>query len=246
MRPFNSTTERPCRRLRPGCCLHSYSVRSFHRSHVVRAVPASLAGVVRDEQNLVVPGASVTMAGVENTFSRMVTTDANGTFEFAGLLPGEVQDDGGADRFPAGRDERADGRQPARPARRDAENRWPLAAGRSDHDSCAAPRQRRDGRRGDRSASSGGVASERAAVFGACAARPGRAYVARRTDGRHEPAVLAPGAELRHYDQRRPAELERVSPRWDDQHRSHLQHIRDQPSARLHPRIPDSDRHLHV
>ena len=82
-----------------------------------------------------------------------------------------VQDDGGADRFPAGRDERADGRQPARPARRDAENRWPLAAGRSDHDSSAAPRQRRDGRRGDRSASSGGVASERAAVSGACAAR---------------------------------------------------------------------------
>ena len=52
---------------------------------------ASLAGVVRDEQNLVVPGASVTMAGVENTFSRMVTTDANGTFEFAGLLPGEYK-----------------------------------------------------------------------------------------------------------------------------------------------------------
>src|SRR3954464_15239576 len=50
---------------------------------------ASLAGVVRDEQNLVVPGASVTMAGVENTFSRLVTTGTNGTFEFAGLLPGE-------------------------------------------------------------------------------------------------------------------------------------------------------------
>ena len=52
---------------------------------------ASLAGVVRDEQSLVVPGASVTMAGVENTFSRMVTTDPNGTFEFAGLLPGEYK-----------------------------------------------------------------------------------------------------------------------------------------------------------
>ena len=33
----------------------------------------------------------MTMAGVENTFSRMVTTDANGTFEFAGLLPGEYK-----------------------------------------------------------------------------------------------------------------------------------------------------------
>ena len=52
---------------------------------------ASLAGVVRDEQDLVVPGASVTMAGVENTFSRVVTTDTNGTFEFAGLLPGEYR-----------------------------------------------------------------------------------------------------------------------------------------------------------
>src|SRR5678816_4648317 len=52
---------------------------------------ASLAGVVRDEQNLVIPGASVTMAGVENTFSRTVTTDANGTFEFAGLLAGDYK-----------------------------------------------------------------------------------------------------------------------------------------------------------
>ena len=52
---------------------------------------ASLAGVVRDEQNLVVPGASVTMAGVENTFSRTVTTDSNGAFEFAGLLSGEYK-----------------------------------------------------------------------------------------------------------------------------------------------------------
>src|SRR5690349_11231669 len=52
---------------------------------------ASLAGVVRDEQHLVVRGASVTMAGVENTFSREVTTDTNGTFEFAGLLPGEYR-----------------------------------------------------------------------------------------------------------------------------------------------------------
>src|SRR3954462_4713260 len=52
---------------------------------------ASLAGVVRDEQNLVVPGASVTMAGVENLFSRTVITDTNGAFEFAGLLSGEYK-----------------------------------------------------------------------------------------------------------------------------------------------------------
>ena len=52
---------------------------------------ASLAGVVRDEQNLIVPGARVTMAGVENTFTRTVTTDTNGAFEFAGLLSGEYK-----------------------------------------------------------------------------------------------------------------------------------------------------------
>ena len=32
--------------------------------------------------------------------------------------------------------------------------------------------------------------------------------------------MLAAGTELRHYDQRRPAELERVSPGWDGEHRS--------------------------
>ena len=50
---------------------------------------ASLAGVVRDEQNLVAPGATVTLSATENTFSRSVTTDANGGFEFAGLLAGD-------------------------------------------------------------------------------------------------------------------------------------------------------------
>jgi carboxypeptidase family protein len=52
---------------------------------------ASLAGTVRDEQSLVVPGAAVTLAATENTFSRTVTTDAGGAFEFAGLLPGEYK-----------------------------------------------------------------------------------------------------------------------------------------------------------
>lgn len=52
---------------------------------------ASLGGVVRDQQNLVVPGASVTMAGTENAFSRTVTTGADGSFEFAGLLAGEYK-----------------------------------------------------------------------------------------------------------------------------------------------------------
>jgi len=52
---------------------------------------ASLAGVIRDEQSLVVPGAAVTLSAIENTFSRTVTTDPNGAFEFAGLLPGEYR-----------------------------------------------------------------------------------------------------------------------------------------------------------
>src|SRR5215217_9671714 len=52
---------------------------------------ASLAGVVRDEQDLVVAAASVTMAGLENSFSRTVITDTNGAFEFAGLLSGEYK-----------------------------------------------------------------------------------------------------------------------------------------------------------
>ena len=91
MRPFNTTTERPCRSLRPSCCLHSYSCALVPAFAHGQGSTASLAGVVRDEQNLVVPGASVTMAGVENTFSRMVTTDTNGAFEFAGLLSGEYK-----------------------------------------------------------------------------------------------------------------------------------------------------------
>src|SRR5262245_3864010 len=50
---------------------------------------ATMAGVVRDQQTLVVPGATVTVAGTENTLSRTLTTGADGTFEFAGLQPGE-------------------------------------------------------------------------------------------------------------------------------------------------------------
>jgi hypothetical protein len=52
---------------------------------------SSLAGVVRDQQNLVVPAASVRLTGVENTFSRTVTTSADGGFEFPGLLAGEYK-----------------------------------------------------------------------------------------------------------------------------------------------------------
>jgi hypothetical protein len=52
---------------------------------------ASLSGVVHDQQNLVVPAASVRIEGIENTFSRTITTASDGTFEIAGLLPGEYK-----------------------------------------------------------------------------------------------------------------------------------------------------------
>lgn len=52
---------------------------------------ASMAGAVRDQQNLVIPGATVTIAGTENNYSRSVTTGADGGFELAGLLPGDYK-----------------------------------------------------------------------------------------------------------------------------------------------------------
>src|SRR5882672_8242739 len=52
---------------------------------------ASMAGTVRDEQNLVVPGATVAITGTENTFSRTVTTGPDGRFELPGLLPGDYK-----------------------------------------------------------------------------------------------------------------------------------------------------------
>src|SRR5262249_52910826 len=52
---------------------------------------ASVGGTVRDEQNLVVPGATITLAGTENTFLRTTTTGADGSFELPGLLPGDYK-----------------------------------------------------------------------------------------------------------------------------------------------------------
>ena len=48
----------------------------------------TLAGIVRDEQALVVPGASVSVIGAENGLTRTVTTQADGGFNFPGLLSG--------------------------------------------------------------------------------------------------------------------------------------------------------------
>jgi outer membrane receptor protein involved in Fe transport len=50
---------------------------------------ATLAGIVRDQQNLPVAGATVTVAGTESSISRTVATGADGAFDFPGLLPGE-------------------------------------------------------------------------------------------------------------------------------------------------------------
>jgi hypothetical protein len=50
---------------------------------------ATLSGIVRDQQNLIVPGATVTVAGTESSFSRNVVTGPDGDFDFPGLQPGE-------------------------------------------------------------------------------------------------------------------------------------------------------------
>ena len=50
---------------------------------------ATLSGIVRDQQNLIVPGATVTVAGTESSFSRNAITGADGDFDFPGLQPGE-------------------------------------------------------------------------------------------------------------------------------------------------------------
>ena len=63
---------------------------AFARIHA-QGSTASLAGTVRDEQGLVVPGVTVTLAGTENTFSRTVTTRGDGGFELPGLLPGDYK-----------------------------------------------------------------------------------------------------------------------------------------------------------
>ena len=67
-----------------------FAATAFARLHA-QGSTASLAGTVRDEQGLVVPGVTVTLAGTENTFSRTVTTSGDGGFELPGLLPGDYK-----------------------------------------------------------------------------------------------------------------------------------------------------------
>ena len=63
----------------------SFAAASAH----AQGATASVVGVVRDDQALVVPGAAVTIARVDNDFSRTVTTGTDGVFELAGILPGD-------------------------------------------------------------------------------------------------------------------------------------------------------------
>src|SRR5687768_984714 len=56
---------------------------------LAQGATGSVGGAVRDQQNLVIPGAAVTIAAAETALTRTVTSGAEGGFEFAGLLPGE-------------------------------------------------------------------------------------------------------------------------------------------------------------
>jgi outer membrane receptor protein involved in Fe transport len=49
----------------------------------------TVSGGVRDEQTLLVPGATVTVTRTDNNLSRSVTTGADGSYDFPGLLPGD-------------------------------------------------------------------------------------------------------------------------------------------------------------
>lgn len=51
----------------------------------------SVGGAVRDEQNLVIPGATVIIAATESALTRTITSASDGGFEFPGLLPGDYE-----------------------------------------------------------------------------------------------------------------------------------------------------------
>jgi Carboxypeptidase regulatory-like domain len=54
----------------------------------VPAATASIAGTVRDEDGVAVPGARVTLAGPNNGAEREATSDSRGAFTFPDLVPG--------------------------------------------------------------------------------------------------------------------------------------------------------------
>jgi hypothetical protein len=61
------------------------------RPAFAQGATATLAGVVRDPQALVVPGVLLRLAGAERAITRVVTTGPDGAYEFPGVLPGEYR-----------------------------------------------------------------------------------------------------------------------------------------------------------
>ena len=61
------------------------------RPAFAQGATATLAGVVRDPQALVVPGVMLTLTGAERAITRVVTTGPDGAYEFPGILPGEYR-----------------------------------------------------------------------------------------------------------------------------------------------------------
>ena len=64
------------------------AITVFPLTAAAQGSTATVAGVVRDQQNLIVPGVAVTVTGTERTLTRSVTTSSDGGFELAGILPG--------------------------------------------------------------------------------------------------------------------------------------------------------------
>lgn len=75
------------RALRSATCV--LTLLMFPTLVLAQGATGSVGGAVRDQQNLVIPGATVTVAATETALTRTVTSGAEGGFEFAGLLPGE-------------------------------------------------------------------------------------------------------------------------------------------------------------
>lgn len=65
--------------------------QAFAQIPVSGSVPpatASIAGTIRDEDGVAVPGARVILAGPDNATDREVTADSSGAFTFSELVPG--------------------------------------------------------------------------------------------------------------------------------------------------------------
>lgn len=70
-------------------CWLTLAAASLPHPAAAQGSMATLTGIVRDLQELPVPGATVTVTATERTFARTATTGSDGTFDFPGLLPGE-------------------------------------------------------------------------------------------------------------------------------------------------------------